>query len=132
MGSRIQLAGKPSVGFTDEARIEAVIPISGADTAWRAAFEDALPPRKNPGQVRAYCDAITIVVANRAQLKKCLDDVAEAVRDATRTGRLKPARITRAVAHCGGLWGRPRGCPCAPCPRRLGRRGRGLNALTTQ
>jgi hypothetical protein len=84
MGYRIQLAGKPCVGFTDEARIEAVIPISAADAAWRAAFEEALPPRKNPGQVRAYCDAITIVVDNRAQLKECVDDVAEAVRHANR------------------------------------------------
>ena len=85
MSSRIQLAGKPSVRFTDEARIQAVIPISAADSAWRTAFEDALPSPKHAGAVRAYCDAITIVADNRMQLRQCVDVVAVAVRDANRS-----------------------------------------------
>jgi len=64
--------------------MEALLPTSRPESAWRRAFRDALPSREHTWRVSAHEDAITIAFDNEKQLASYMRSAIEAIGPANR------------------------------------------------
>jgi hypothetical protein len=63
----VELTGGPQLCVNADGRLEALLPTSHTESAWRRAFPDALPSRQHAWRISAHEDAITIVFDNEKQ-----------------------------------------------------------------
>ena len=63
----VELTGGPQLGVNADGRMEAVLPTSHTESAWRRAFRGALPSPEHTGRISAHEDDITIVFDNEKQ-----------------------------------------------------------------
>jgi hypothetical protein len=78
----VELMGGPQVAVNADGQMEALLPTSHTESAWRRAFRDALPSRKHTWRISAHEDAITIVFDNEKQFASYLQVAIEAVSSA--------------------------------------------------
>ena len=80
----VELMGGPQFGISQDGRMEAVLPTSHLEPAWRNAFRDALPTRQHTCRISAHDDTISIVFDNERQLTAYMQAAIEAMGAANR------------------------------------------------
>ena len=75
----VELTGGPQLAVNADGRMEAVLPTSHTESAWRRAFRDALPSRQHTGRISAQEDNITIVFDNEQQFASYMKAAIEAI-----------------------------------------------------
>ncbi len=91
----VELMGGPQFGISQDGRMEAVLPTSHLEPAWRNAFRNALPTIPHPWRISAHDDTISIVFDNEGQLSTYMQAALEAMGAANRELEALEATLSR-------------------------------------
>src|SRR4029077_14198361 len=80
----VELMGGPAFGICADGRLEAVLPTSHFESAWRSAFRDALPTREHTWRISARDDTISIVYDDERQRAQYMQIALDAISVANR------------------------------------------------
>ena len=89
----VELMGGPAFGICEDGRLEAVLPTSHFESAWRSAFRDALPKREHTWRISAHEDTISIVFDDERQLAQYMQIALDAIAVANRELEALEARL---------------------------------------
>jgi len=95
----VELTGGPQLRVNADGQMEALLPTSRTQSAWRHAFREALPSRQHTWRVIAHEEAITIVFDNEKQFASYMTAAIEAIGSANRELDALEAKIRRLT--CG-------------------------------